>query len=99
MIGKRRWTAVVLAGLWGAILGVTCVVIYRAWGLRSVSLGIGLCLGGILAAEMAYYGVAKRLNFGLVARHSPGQQGAAPNGGPTTRSGNSGVAEGPPSVS
>lgn len=98
-MGRRRWTAVLLGGAWGGILGFVCVVLFEVWGLPSVPLSIAMFAGGILIAEGTYYRAAKRFGLGLAVRHLVGQQGAPPNGGPADLSGSSGVSGGPPSVS
>ena len=98
MIGKRRWTIVLLMSVWGLILGVASALILHAWGRRSIPLTGAICIGGILAAELASYCAAKCFGFGLVVRPSKDQQRAALTGGAASTPGKSGPSEGPPSA-
>jgi hypothetical protein len=76
-----------VAACWSAVIGeLPFYKIFRFFANGSITLFL--------------VGVPVTLTFIKIARRQAGtQQAAPPNGGPATRLGNSGVTEGPPSVS
>jgi hypothetical protein len=83
----------------GTVAGLAIAVIERhlaspVWVAADLLFGwLGFFIGYRLTFALAWNSRARLL------QHNLAEPGGSPNGGPVTRSGNSGIIEGPPSVS
>ena len=98
-ITRKTW--ILMGSVWGGLMWVIMSLLPALWSpdkeRTSWMLVVGLpvwALGGFAFGFLMWLFLGRR-----PARTQNGEPTAAPNGGPATRLGNSGVTEGPPSVS